>query len=79
MRKLNTEDFLESDVKLEEIKDDSILGVAMAQAMAHAHLATILTVCIEYGKSFDEIQEVLDGRTQNNQTELAKYAVKEDA
>jgi hypothetical protein len=76
MEKLNIEDLIDTYVTLQEIKDDSIIGVAMAQAIAHSYLATILTVCIEYGKSLAETQEILDSTTKANQAKIANYTAK---
>lgn len=67
MKSLNTQDFLESYKALHLAKYPSL------DTNEHVVLSAVLSVCIEFNKSFDEIQERLDEMTQQNKTELTHY------
>ena len=61
---LNTKDFLESYKALHTAKYSTL--------PSHEHLVlnTILTVSIEWGKTLDEVQELLDKKTREQKLEL---------
>jgi hypothetical protein len=61
---LNTKDFLESYKALHNAKYSTL------NANEHLVLATILTVSIEWGKTLDEVQELLDKKTKEQNLEL---------
>jgi hypothetical protein len=67
VRPLNTQDFLKS------YSDLHLAKYRLLDTNEHVVLATILIVCIEFGKSLDEVQEVLDQKTRENNTELEIY------
>jgi hypothetical protein len=67
VRTLNTQDFLKS------YGDLHLAKYPILNTNEHIVLATILTVCIEFGKSLDEVQEVLNQKTRENNTELEIY------
>ena len=67
MKSLNTQDFLESHKALRLAKYPALNDVS------HVALATILTVCIEWGKGINQIQEILDKKTQENKLELELF------
>jgi hypothetical protein len=64
MTTLNTKDFLESYKALHTAKYSTL--------PSHEHLVlnTILTVSIEWSKSLDEVQELLDKKTKEQKLEL---------
>jgi hypothetical protein len=64
MTTLNTKDFLESYKALHNAKYSTL------DANEHLVLATILTVSIEWGKTLDEVQELLDKKTKEQNLEL---------
>lgn len=70
MKSLNTSDFLKSYSELRSVKYPAI---AQSQDISHVALATILTVSIEWGKTLDEIQELLDKKTQEQKLELELF------
>ena len=61
---LKTKDFLESYKALHSAKYPSL------NANEHLVLNTILTVSIEWSKSLDEVQELLDKKTKEQNLEL---------
>jgi lipopolysaccharide biosynthesis regulator YciM len=64
MTTLNTKDFLESYKALHNAKYSTL------NANEHLVLATILTVSIEWSKSLDEVQKLLNKKTQEQNLEL---------
>jgi hypothetical protein len=70
MNSLNTKDFLESYALLRSTKYPAL---AQSGDLSHVALSSILTVCIEFGLSFDEIQGRLDRKTSEQKTELENY------
>lgn len=64
MTTLNTKDFLESYKALHSAKYSTL------NAHEHLVLSTILTVSIEWSKSLDEVQELLDKKTREQKLEL---------
>jgi hypothetical protein len=64
MTTLNTKDFLESYKALHNAKYSSL------DANEYLVLNTILTVSIEWGKTLDEVQELLNKKTQEQNLEL---------
>lgn len=64
MTTLNTKDFLESYKALHNAKYSTL------NAHEHLVLGTILTVSIEWAKSLDEVQELLDKKTKEQKLEL---------
>jgi hypothetical protein len=64
MTTLNTKDFLESYKALHNAKYSTL------NANEHLVLATILTVSIEWAKTLDEVQELLDKKTREQNLEL---------
>jgi hypothetical protein len=64
MTTLNTKDFLESYKALHSAKYSTL------NAHEHLVLSTILTVSIEWSKSLDEVQELLDKKTKEQKLEL---------
>ena len=75
MKSLNTDDFIKS---YSELRSTKYPALAKVQDISHVALATILTVCIEFGLSFDEIQERLDRKTLEQKTELEHYLAEKD-
>ena len=67
MRTLNTQDFLKSYNALHIAKYPSL------NTNEYGVLSAILTVSYEFGKSLDEVQEVLNQKTRENKTELEIY------
>jgi len=67
MKSLNTQDFLESHKALRLAKYPALNDVS------HVALATILTVSIEWEKSFEEIQNILDQKTKEQKLELELF------
>lgn len=67
MKSLNTQDFLESHKALRLAKYPALNDVS------HAVLAALLAVSIEWEKSFDEIQAVLDQKTKEQKLELELF------
>ena len=67
MRTLNTQDFLKSYNALHIAKYPSL------NTNEYGVLSAILTVSYEFGKSLDEVQEVLNQKTRENSTELEIY------
>jgi hypothetical protein len=61
---LNTKDFLESYKALHNAK------YATLSTNEYLVLNTILTVSIEWSKSLDEVQELLDKKTKEQKLEL---------
>ena len=61
---LNTQDFIDSYKALHNAKYPSL------NANEHLVLSTILTVSIEWSKSLDEVQELLDKKTKEQKLEL---------
>lgn len=61
---LNTKDFLESYKALHSAKYSTL------NAHEHLVLSTILTVSIEWSKTVDEVQELLDKKTKEQKLEL---------
>jgi hypothetical protein len=61
---LNTKDFIESYKALHNAKYSSL------DANEYLVLNTILTVSIEWGKTLDEVQELLNKKTQEQNLEL---------
>lgn len=70
MKSLNTQDFLKSYSELRSAKYPLL---AQGQDVSHVALASILAVSIEFEKSFDEIQEVLDKKTREQKLELELF------
>jgi hypothetical protein len=70
MRKLNTQDFLDSQRALDSVKYKSL------DMNPYIELSVILTVCVEWNKSFDETQETLDRYTFLNQGKLNAHLAK---
>ena len=64
MTTLNTKDFTDSYKALHNAKYPSL------NANEHLVLSTILTVSIEWSKSLDEVQELLDKKTREQNLEL---------
>jgi hypothetical protein len=64
MTTLNTKDFLESYKALHNAKYPTL------SANEYLVLNTILTVSIEWGKTLDEVQELLNKKTQEQNLEL---------
>jgi len=64
MTTLNTQDFIDSYKALHNAKYPSL------NANEHLVLSTILTVSIEWSKSLDEVQELLDKKTREQNLEL---------
>jgi hypothetical protein len=64
MTTLNTKDFLDSYKALHSAKYSTL------NAHEHLVLSTILTVSIEWSKSLDEVQELLDKKTKEQKLEL---------
>lgn len=64
MTTLNTKDFLESYKALHNAK------YPMLNTNENLVLSTILTVSIEWSKSLDEVQELLDKKTKEQKLEL---------
>ncbi len=64
MTTLNTKDFLESYKALSNAKYPTL------NTNEHLVLSTILSVSIEWSKSLDEIQELLDKKTREQNLEL---------
>jgi len=64
MTTLNTQDFIDSYKALHTAKYSTL--------PSHEHLVlnTILTVSIEWGKTLDEVQELLDKKTKEQKLEL---------
>lgn len=64
MTTLNTQDFIDSYKALHNAKYSTL--------PSHEHLVlnTILTVSIEWSKSLDEVQELLDKKTKEQKLEL---------
>lgn len=60
MKSLNTKDFLES------YKAVSLSRYPSLPTNEHIVLSVVLTTSIEFGLSFDEIQNKLDKMTENN-------------
>lgn len=67
VRTLNTQDFLKSYNALHIAKYPSL------NTNEYGVLSAILTVSYEFGKSLDEVQEVLNQKTRENKTELEIY------
>jgi gamma-glutamylcyclotransferase (GGCT)/AIG2-like uncharacterized protein YtfP len=67
VRTLNTQDFLKSYNALHIAKYPSL------NTNEYGVLSAILTVSYEFGKSLDEVQEVLNQKTRENSTELEIY------
>jgi gamma-glutamylcyclotransferase (GGCT)/AIG2-like uncharacterized protein YtfP len=61
---LHTQEFLDSYKALQNAKYPTL------NANEHLVLSTILAVSIEWSKSLDEIQELLDKKTQEQNREL---------
>ena len=61
---LNTKDFTDSYKALHNAKYSTL------SANEHLVLSTILTVSIEWKKSLDEVQELLDKKTREQKLEL---------
>ena len=61
---LNTQDFIDSYKALHNAKYPSL------NANEHLVLNTILTVSIEWAKTLDEVQELLDKKTKEQNLEL---------
>lgn len=72
MNSLNTKDFLESYKALHLAKYPAL------DTNEWVVLASILTVSIEFGLSFDEIQGRLDRKTSEQKTELEHYLAEKD-
>jgi hypothetical protein len=64
MTTLNTKDFLES------YKASHTAKYSTLPSHEHLVLNTILTVSIEWGKTLDEVQELLNKKTQEQNLEL---------
>ena len=64
MTTLNTKDFTDSYKALHNAKYPSL------NANEHLVLSTILTVSIEWSKSLDDVQELLDKKTKEQKLEL---------
>ena len=64
MTTLNTKDFTDSYKALHNAKYPSL------NANEHLVLSTILTVSIEWSKSLDEVQDLLDKMTKDQNREL---------
>jgi len=64
MTTLNTQDFIDSYKALHNAKYPSL------NANEHLVLSTILTVSIEWSKSLDDVQELLDKKTKEQKLEL---------
>jgi hypothetical protein len=64
MTTLNTQEFLDSYKTLHNAKYSSL------NANEYLVLSTILSVSIEWSKSLDEIQELLDKKTREQNLEL---------
>jgi hypothetical protein len=64
MTTLNTKDFTDSYKALHNAKYSTL------NAHEHLVLSTILTVSIEWSKSLDEVQELLDKKTKEQKLEL---------
>lgn len=67
MNSLNTKDLLESYKALHLAKYPSL------DTNEWVVLASILSVCIEFGMGFEEIQKKLNQKTSENKTELENY------
>jgi gamma-glutamylcyclotransferase (GGCT)/AIG2-like uncharacterized protein YtfP len=67
VKTLNTQDFLKSYNALHIAKYPSL------NTNEYGVLSAILTVSYEFGKSLDEVQEVLNQKTRENSTELEIY------
>jgi len=64
MTTLNTKDFLESYKALQNAK------YPMLNTNEHVVLSAILSVSIEWEKSLDDVQKLLDKKTQEQKFEL---------
>jgi hypothetical protein len=64
MTTLNTQDFIDSYKALHNAKYPTL------SANEYLVLNTILTVSIEWGKTLDEVQELLNKKTQEQNLEL---------
>jgi hypothetical protein len=64
MTTLNTKDFLESYKALQNAK------YPMLNTNEHVVLSAILSVSIEWEKSVDDVQKLLDKKTQEQKLEL---------
>ena len=64
MTTLNTKDFLESYKALQDAK------YPMLNTNEHVVLSAILSVSIEWEKSLDDVQKLLDKKTQEQKLEL---------
>jgi hypothetical protein len=64
MTTLNTKDFLESYKALQNAK------YPMLNTNEHVVLSAILSVSIEWEKSLDDVQKLLDKKTQEQEFEL---------
>jgi len=64
MTTLNTQDFIDSYKALHNAKYPTL------NANEYLVLNTILTVSIEWGKTLDEVQELLNKKTQEQNLEL---------
>ena len=64
MTTLNTKDFTDSYKALHNAKYSTL------NAHEHLVLSTILTVSIEWAKTLDEVQELLDKKTKEQKLEL---------
>jgi len=64
MTTLNTKDFLESYKALQSAK------YPMLNTNEHVVLSAILSVSIEWEKSVDDVQKLLDKKTQEQKLEL---------
>ena len=64
MTTLNTQDFIDSYKALHTAKYSTL------PANEHLVLSTILSVSIEWGKTLDEVQELLDKKTKEQNLEL---------
>ena len=70
MSELNTKDFTNSYKALQNAKYPRL------NTNENLVLATILNVSIEWGKSLAEVQELLDKKTKENNTELEFHLAK---
>lgn len=70
MSELNTKDFTNSYKALQNAKYPTL------NTNENLVLATILNVSIEWGKSLAEVQELLDKKTKENNTELEFHLAK---
>lgn len=72
MSELNTKDFTNSYKALQNAK----YPTQQINADEHLVLMTILNVSIEWKKSLAEVQELLDKKTKENNTELEFHLAK---